>query len=44
MIVIILPVHLVFPAIYAIALSFISEIYPDHVAHKQGPVEAIGIE
>ncbi len=44
MIVIILPEHLVFPAIYAMALSFISEIYPAYAAYKLDPVEAIGIE
>jgi ABC-type antimicrobial peptide transport system permease subunit len=44
MIAIILPERFVFPVIYAIALSFISEIYPTYAMERLDPVEAIGIE
>jgi len=44
MIAIILPERFVFLVIYAIALSFISEIYPTYAMERLDPVEAIGIE
>jgi ABC-type lipoprotein release transport system permease subunit len=44
MIVIILLEHFVFPVIPAIALSFISEIYPAYAVEKLDQVETIGIE